>query len=249
VYGLEVLIQVTTPRPVFDHSKHPQYLHIHTLMKTGVSKGEVFFMATVDPEHGTKGSKALDPVHEYPLAGEEGFMALEYIIPFWEFFKKTEAMTRARYDGQSAESQGIKVGSVALARYFTNGFQITAKSAFRADRTTYEEHIVAFTILTPSSGGGILRLANCPYDIANPSFDPWAKNPNPPKNLELQDVYNRTHQLSNSTIDARRAARIASAEANMKRHEEAERKRLVDHESGWPERHKTKQLPPAKEEE
>lgn len=223
-----MLIQVSTPRPLYDPSKYPEYIHIHTLRKAGVSKGEVFFMATVDPEHGTKDSKSLDPVNEYPIEGVEGFEALEFILPFWELFKRTAAMTKARYNGESAESQGIKVGSVAMTRYFTNGFQITAKSAFRADRTTYQEHIVAFTLMTPSSGGGILRLANCPFDIANPTFDPWAGNPHPPKNLELQDAFNRTHKLNTSSIEARRAARIAEAEANIKRNEELRHKALPE---------------------
>lgn len=241
-----MLVQVTTPRPLFDPSKHPKHLHIHTLRQVGVSKGEVFFIATVDPEHGTKDSKSLDPVNVYPIEGAEGFEVLEYIVPFWEIFKPTKAMKRAQYNGSSAAEQGIKVGSVALARYFTNGFGITVKSAFRSQRTDYEEHVVSFTLLTPSSGGGILRLANCPFDIANPTFDPWAENPNPKKDPDLQVGFNRTHRLSTSSIESRRAARIAAAEADMQRHgaEEA-RKRIENHESGWPEKHKTKALPPA----
>ena len=244
-----MLVQATTPRPLFDHSRHPKYLHIHTLRKLGVSKGEVFFMATVDPEHGTRDSKSLDPVNEYAIEGADGFHALEYIVPFWELFKRTASMATTKYDGRSAAEQGIQVGNLSLARYCTNGFQITAKSAFRADRTTYQEHIVSFTIMMPVTGGGIMRLANCPFDIANPTFDPWAVSPHAPKNLELQESYNRTHRLGNSAIDARRAARIADAEANMRRHEEDEKKRLGEHqrghEMGWPEKHKTKALPPA----
>lgn len=250
-----MLVQATTPRPFFDHSKHPQYLHVHTLRKVGVSKGEVFFSATVDPEHGTRDSKALDPMNEYPIEGAEGFMALEYVLPFWELFKKTPSMLKTRYDGKSAAEQGIAVGNVSLARFCTNGFQVTVKSAFRADSRTYAEHIVAFTILTPVTGGGILRLADCPFDLTNSTFDPWAPGPTgPTKNLELQEVYNRTHRLlGSSSIDARRAARVAEAEANMKKHDERRAaevearkiERAIDHQSGWPARFKSKLLGPA----
>jgi hypothetical protein len=232
-----MLIQATAPRPIFDHSKHPQYLHIHTLRKFGVSRGEVFFIATVDPEHGTRGSKSLDPVNEYPIEGTDGFEALEYIVPFWELFKRTGSMAKTRYNGQSAMEQGIAVGSVKLARYCTNGFSVTIKSGFRSDRANYEEHTLALTILTPVTGGGILRLANCPYDIANPTFDPWAADPHPANNLELQAAFNRTHKLGNPSIEAKRLARIAEAENLM------EERRIQDHESGWPDKHKRKLLP------
>lgn len=231
-----MLIQATTPRPLFDHSKHPQYLHIHTLQKPGVSKGEVFFSATVDPEHGTRQGKALDPVNEYAIQGEDGFMALEYVLPFWELFKRTQKQLEARYDGRSAAEQGIAVGSVSLARYCTNGFQVTVKSAFRADTRSYAEHTLAFTIVMPVTGGGILRIADCPFDLANPTFDPWAPGPTVHKNLELQDSYNRTHRALPSGADARRTARIAEAEANARRNESEKR--------ALPERTPPRELPP-----
>lgn len=189
-----MFIQASTPRPLFDASKHPQYIHIHTLRKMGVSTGEVFFSATVDPEHGTRQTKSLDPVNEYPIEGQEGLVALEYVLPFWELFQRTKSMLEAKYNGQNALEQGVRVGSVVHARYCTNGFQVTAKSAFRADSRTYEGHTVAFTIMTAVTGGGILRLADCPFDVANPEFDPWAAGPTVKKDPELQESYNRTHR-------------------------------------------------------
>lgn len=215
-----MLIQASTPRPIFDASKHPQYIHIHTLRKTGVSTGEVFFSATVDPEHGTRDSKSLDPVNEYPIDGQDGLVALEYVLPFWELFKRTKSMLEAKYNGRNALEQGIQVGSVGLARYCTNGFQVTAKSAFRADSRTYEGHTVAFTIMTAVTGGGILRLADCPFDLSNSTFDPWAPGPTVQKDPELQESYNRTHRALPAGADAKRAARIAEAEANARRNAE-----------------------------
>lgn len=219
-----MLIQASTPRPVFDTSKHPEYIHIHTLRKVGVSTGEVFFIATVDPEHGTKDGKALDPVNEYPIEGQDGLVALEYVLPFWELFQRTKSMLEAKYNGSNALAQGIRVGSVAHARYFSNGFQVTIKSAFRADSRTYAENRVAFTIQSAVTGGGVLRLADSAYDIANPTFDPWAPGPTVPKDLELQESYNRTHRALPAGADAKRAARIAEAEANMRRNEGREEK-------------------------
>lgn len=214
-----MFIQASTPRPLFDASKYPQYVHIHTLRKVGVSTGEVFFIATVDPEHGTKQGKALDPVNEYPIEGQDGLVALEYVLPFWELFQRTEAMLNAKYNGRSALEQGIRVGSAAHARYFANGFQVTARSAFRADSRTYEESRVAFIIVSAVTGGGVLRLADCPFDVANPTFDPWAPGPTVKKDPELQDSYNRTHRALPAGADAKRAARIAEAEANARRNE------------------------------
>ncbi len=218
-----MFIQASTPRPLFDASKHPQYIHIHTLRKMGVSTGEVFFSATVDPEHGTRQTKSLDPVNEYPIEGQEGLVALEYVLPFWELFQRTKSMLEAKYNGQNALEQGVRVGSVVHARYCTNGFQVTIKSAFRVDSRTYAENRVAFMIQSAVTGGGVLRLADSVFDIANPTFDPWAPGPTVPKNLELQESYNRTHRALPAGADAKRAARIAEATANMHRNEKPEK--------------------------
>lgn len=214
-----MLIQVSTPRPLFDPSKHPLYIHIHTLRKAGVSKGEVFFSATVDPEHGTKQSKSLDPVNEYPIEGQDGVAACEYVLPFWQLFKRTQKMLNAKYNGQSALSQGIRVGDVGMSRFAASGFQVTAKSAFRADSYTYAEHIVAFTVMTPTTGGGILRLANTTFDLANPTFDPWAEGPAVPKDPALQLAYDRTHKALPAGSRLLRTARIVEAEANKRQNE------------------------------
>ena len=53
-------------------------------------------------------------------------------------------------------------------------------------------------------------------DIANSTFDQWAPDPHPHKDLELQDSYNRTHRLGNrAAIDKRREERIRAAEASI----------------------------------
>lgn len=210
-----MLIQTSAPRPLFDPSRYPKYLYIHTLAKAGVSHGAVFFNATTDPEHAKHEGKTLDPANEYPIEGEDGFQALEYVVPFWDLFQR-KTNKPVLYDGKPASEQGVQVGSVKLARYCTNGFNITAKSAFRASPREYEEHTVALTVVMPVTGGGILRLADSFFDLSNSSFDPWAPNPTPRRNLEFDQVYNRTHKLTTSAINDRRAARVAAAEASMR---------------------------------
>lgn len=203
-----MLVQATTPRPIFDPSKHPEYLYIHTLAKTGVSDGAVIFNASTNPETGARGDRQLDPVGDYPIEGEAGFVAYEYVVPFFELFK--------------AE---LKTKNLRLVPFCTTGFGLTIRSAFRSDLRTYEERRLSFTVLTMVSGGGILRLSDTFFDLANPTFDPWAPNPFAKKLLgsardpELLVGFNRTHKLRDPGSDARRAARIAEAEANMKSNE------------------------------
>lgn len=226
-----MLIQATTPRPVFDSSRHPQYIHIHTLQKAGVSDGAVIFFATTDPEHAKRDSKELDPVHQHPiegaegfgLLGAEGFGLLEYIVPFWELFQLAKTKKPQLYDGRPVGEQGgVAVGNVGLARYCTNGFQITVRSAFRASTYEYEQHVIALNIVTAVTGGGVIRVADCAFDIANPTFDPYASSPHHPKNLELGQAFNRTHRLAqgpNGRAAELRAARIAEAEANLRKNQ------------------------------
>lgn len=195
-----MLVQATSPRPIFDHSKHPEYVYIHTLAKVGVSDGAVFFTATENPTDGARGGRQLEPVGEYPIEGETGFQAYEYVLPFFELFREE-----------------YKKKNLYLVPFCTAGFGVTIRSAFRGDTTTYVGRTMAFTILAPVTGGGILRLADSPYDLANPTFDPWAANPFGQKLLgssrdpDLLNAFNRTHKLGSSAIDARRAARIAAA--------------------------------------
>ncbi len=196
-----MLVQATTPRPVFDPSRYPESIHIHTLTLPGVSDGKVYFNATTDPEHGGRAGKAIDPIHEYPIEGTDGFQALQYILPFHELFRDVD-----------------KKRNLALVPFCTGGFIVVIHSAFRADPHTYSEHVLSFKILMPVTGGGIIRLADSPFDIVNSTFDPWG----PPaehllkhKNLELQESYNRTHKLpGNGTFAAQlRADRIRELEA------------------------------------
>lgn len=214
-----MLVQTTTPRPIFDHSKNPTYLYVHTLRKPGISAGTVFFAGPTDPEHGQHGTVELDPFQTWPIeGGEEGFEACEYILPFWRLFQRDPNAKPIMYDGRPVEESNVRAGSVRLTRYCTAGFGVVAHSAFRANPREYQEHTVSFKIIMPVTGGGILRLSDSFFDIANPTFDPWAADPRKqlpignPKYSEEQIAYSRTHRLDQSS-EARRQARLASVAA------------------------------------
>ncbi len=206
-----MLVQATTPRPFFDHSKHPEHVYIYTLRKPGISEGAVFFNASTNPEQGRRGTAALEPLFEHPIDGEDGFAALEYVLPFFELFRPED-----------------KKRNLGMAPFCTTGFGVTVRSAFRTDTSRYGEHTVAFTILMPVTGGGVMRLSDCLFDIANPTFDPWAPGPERKwKNLEVGMAFNRAHRLGDtSAIEQRRMARIREAEANMRANESGGRRAL-----------------------
>ena len=213
-----MFVQATTPRPLFDHLRNPRYLHIHTLAKAGVSEGTVRFSGTTDPEFGKGDGVFIEPLNTYPIKGEDGFEVLEYALPFWRLFQRPDNFEEAIHDGSVVAS-----ADVSVVRYCTGGFGVVCKSAFRASPREYQEHTIAFKMIFPATGGGIIRLADCLFDISNQDFDPWAPDPTkrlgpgPSKDLELQISYNRTHKLSSSAIEDRRASRVAAAEASMAR--------------------------------
>jgi hypothetical protein len=209
-----MLIQMGIPRPRFDIQDHPEHLYIHTLARAGVSSGGVLFSGTVDPEHGVRKSRPLEPTQTYPIEGEDGFEGYEYILPFWELFQRKHVESQSTLARTGAKGYG----SLGLVAYATNGFIVTAQSAFRASPTTYEGHSLAFTIMMPVTGGGILRLADCPFDISNPTFNPYAPNPmglSKYTNLDTLEALNKAHKPTTAAIEARKAERIRAAEASM----------------------------------
>lgn len=213
-----MLIQTAVPRTHLDLSRYPKYIHVHTLSKPGVSEGEVFFSGTKDPTIGEKAVRRLDPSTVYPL--EDGMEAYGYILPFWELFqaepKKRGALTkRARELNPGAI---VAVNGRQLAKYATAGFHVTAKSAFRASTREYEERVVLFSLFAPVTGGGIIRLGDCLFDVSNPTFDYYAKEPTKLKpDPDLQISYERTHKPLDSAKAKVRDQRILEAEASMAR--------------------------------
>lgn len=215
-----MFVQATTPRPVFDSAKYPEYIYVHTLSKEGVSDGAVCFTFTSNPEFGKRESVSVYPHKEFPIEGEDRFFAREYVVPFWNHFPPEDRNRNLRYVTQ-----------------FTAGFDIFIKSAFRVDTRTYQERALGFRVVSAVTGGGVVRLHRVSqtrtvwerlteeeepefldFDIANSAFDPWAAQPSKIYDEDMALVYNRTHKLGgrSSDINARRAARIAEAEANMR---------------------------------
>jgi hypothetical protein len=204
-------IQLGIPRPRFDVHEHPEYIYIYTLARSGVSNGGVIFNATTDPEHGVRGTRQLEPMVTYPIAGEDGFEGYEYVLPFWELFKRNHTISSSSLATLGTD----KYVDRNLVPFVTGGFIVTAKSAFRASPTEYAENTLSFTILMPATGGGILRIADCLFDIANPTFNPHAHHPRALKNLDTERMLNQAHRPKDSAIEDRRAARIRAAEQSM----------------------------------
>jgi hypothetical protein len=236
MFGVEentMLIQATSPRPMLNATESPQHIRIHTLRKLKVSKGEVTLVL---------GEKQIEvePYEVYPIDGEPQFEALEYFLPFWRVFgteKPTynetkireniehERFKRVRADAQKDKLLGTpeKLTGVQLAMLGSTGYHIIVRSAYRTEGATYEERIANFTIHCPVNGGGMIRMANCPIDIANPTFDPYAADPGKSrgKDLVLLEAFNRTHKLRTADIEERKRKRIAEAEANIQANERA----------------------------
>jgi hypothetical protein len=230
-----MLIQATSPRPIFNASENPAHIRIHTLRKPRVSKGEVTLVL---------GEKRMEvePVVAYPIQGEAEFEALEYFLPFWKVFgpkpvydenaiqRKIESNNFKRVTvGEkkdkllvSKDDEGIeKLTGVQLALLGAAGYAVIIKSAYRTEGAAYDERTLNFTIHCPINGGGIIRVADCPLDIANPTFDPHEPMvENKRQDLVLLEAFNRTHRLRTDDIEERKRKRIADAEANMRANSE-----------------------------
>lgn len=233
-----MLIQATAPRPMFNASENPSHIRIHTLRKMRISKGGVVLVV---------GEKRMDvePHVTYPIQGEADFEALEYFLPFWRVFgtKKpvydeqaiqrnieSNSFKRVHADeqkdkllaGKDGEGEMDKLTGVQLALLGAAGYAVVVKSAFRTEGATYEERTLNFTIHCPVNGGGMIRVADCPLDIANPTFDPHAPLPESKRqDLVLLEAFNRTHKLRTDDIEERKRKRIADAEANIRANERA----------------------------
>lgn len=207
-----MLVQLTTPRISLDPFKHQHQVYIHTLKKPDVSTGTVLFTGPTDPEHGKQGTVELEPKEVLNL---EGDMSVQiYVLPFWKLFQG--GPKTVIHDGEEVRSADLKI-----VRFCTSGFGVVAKSAFRAGPRQYEEHTISFHMTFPATGGGLIRISDSPLDVVNTTFDPWASDPdNLPEAAknELRSAYARTHALPDgrSDIEARRQARVATAEASMK---------------------------------
>jgi len=211
----------------------PEHVRIHTLRKVGISLGEV---ALVIHEK----RMAVEPYQVYPIEGEASFEALDFYLPFDNVFgtKKPEyneaAITeriqsehfhRVRADKPKED----RLTGTQLAILGAAGYTVIIRSAYRTEGATYEERILNLTIHCPVNGGGMIRIANCPVDIANPTFNPHAETPKKPRyrDLTLLEAFNRTHKPRTDAIEDRRRKRIEEAEANMRANTRALPERTV----------------------
>lgn len=210
-----MLVQATTPRPIFNAVESPEHVRIQTLRKPDVSEGIVRFSYVGDLVAGTPTTVVLEPHLVYPLEGQKGFEVLEYYLPFEKAFAVSPKVAK-----QMVKYEASGVASIALAPLMANGFTVVVFSAFRADRTVYEQRTISFKLLFPITGGGVLQVSDSFVDIANPTFNPRAPIPKPSLSRDVQVGFNRVHHVvpaaEQAKIEARRRARIEEAEANIR---------------------------------
>jgi hypothetical protein len=209
-----MLVQASAPRLVFDMNDHPKHVRIHTLRKLGVSDGSVLFSYVADLVAGVPTAVTLEPHVVYPIEGEDGFEMAEFFLPFEPLFKVDPSVKRLAQSKYEAEA----VAPIGLASIVASGFTVTLRSAYRSEHTTYAERVVGFKLIFPMTGGGIIRLADSPFDLANPTFSPGAALPRAVRDPVTLNAFNRTHAMlpqgQRGAIEQRRKARIAEAEAS-----------------------------------
>lgn len=242
-----MLIQTTAPRPMINASDSPAHVRIHTMRKLKVSTGEVTFVVgdrqmpvepwVTYPIEGEAGFEALEyylpfwrvfgtdkPTYNEDRIRErierEQFTTVDVgQKPPMEFKTKTKTKLLVSDTTEEAPAQE-KLTGVQLALLGTMGYGVICKTAHRTEGATYEERVVNFTIHCAVNGAGMIRIAGCPVDIANPTFDPYAPEPTGKhRDLTLLEAFNRTHRPRTQSIEDRKRARIAEAEANMRLHE------------------------------
>lgn len=207
-----MLYQASTLRPMINMREFPEHVVIYTMRRDTVSTGIVDITYQGDFEAGVTENVPLEHTREILITGSSSeftFLAYEYVIPLWNL----------------VDSHG--------RRGTTGGFNVRVRSAFRQGGTDYRERDLSFWLTFPIDGGGIIRFAGSPMDIANPTLNPRAPLPvegpsdeelraemhddgqwTRPSIENLRIAYNRVHQLATprqvSAAEARRASRIAN---------------------------------------
>lgn len=151
-----MLLQASLPRPIVRMDEFPHNITILTLRRGGISDGKVTMGFLVDTETGTKTRQEVLAERAFPIDGETGFEALEYVVPVHVLLKMH--------------------GGLSIV-YGTVGVEVFAQSAFRASASEYGEHKIGFNVVFPVTGGGIVRMWDSPYDLANPGFQPGSSAP------------------------------------------------------------------------
>ncbi len=241
-----MLIQTTTPRPMVNTADSPQHVRIHTLRRHKVSKGDVTFVIgekqiDVEPHavYPISGETAFEAL-EYFLPFSSVFGTNKPTYDENKIRENIEAEQFQRVDTTPKSTWGKlkqkllvtdndapppppeRLTGVQLAIVGSTGYHVICRSAFRTEGATYEERTFNFTIHCPVNGGGMIRIAGCPVDIANPTFDPHAPMPESRhKDLVLLEAFNRTHKPRTDAIEERKRQRIAEAEANLRANEKA----------------------------
>lgn len=217
-----MLIQVSSPRPIFSLEKHPQHVVLHTLQMSGVSSGSVLINMNVNVETGERVTTEVEPYQVFPI--ETGMAALEYYLPFDVIFG-TRQMTAVPTGTSNAlvsrlqPEGGFRPRDTMMALLVASGVSIIARSAHRTFSNQYEERVLNFQLHFPVTGGGIVRVADSFFDILNPTFNPKALLPEPQAEPDptLLNAFRRTHYGLGPSAAKKKAERLAQLESSLKR--------------------------------
>jgi hypothetical protein len=241
-----MLIQTTAPRIMINTAESPPYVRIHTLRKPGISTGDVLLVVgdrqmeveplVSYPIDSQAGFEALDYYLPFwrvfgtnkPTYDEDRILnnieKEQFCRVDLDEKARERAPTRTKFlvaDTDAPQPERKRLTGVELALLGAAGYSIIAKSAYRTEGATYEQRVFNATIHCPVNGGGMIRIAGSPVDIANPTFDPYAPEPvSKQRDLVLLEAFNRTHRQRTQSVEDRRRARIAEAEGNLRAHNE-----------------------------
>jgi hypothetical protein len=186
-----MLVQASLPRPIVRMDEFPKNVAVLSLRRAGVSNGGVRMSFLVDTDTGTEGDIGVEPLRLFQIEGEEGFQACEYLLPI-------DRLTEMH-------------GNLSIV-YGTVGVRVFVRSAYRASPTSYGEHKLGLSLIFPITGGGIVRMWDSNFDLANPGFDPKAPTPRigsedeelrlPGDRMSTANLtlaFNRTHKVEKQT--------------------------------------------------
>lgn len=186
-----MLLQASLPRPLVKMDEFPANLVVLTLARGGVSNGSVTMGFMTDTESGERARIDVEAARVFPIDGEDGFQAFEYILP-------VDRLVAAH-------------GNLSIV-YGTVGVEVFVRSAYRSSAAAYAEHRIGFSAHFPITGGGYIRMWNAPFDMGNPGFDPKATTPSigsaneearlPGQRMATENMvlaFNRTHKVERNT--------------------------------------------------
>lgn len=146
-----MLFRLDNPRLVMNAQEFPENMVMYCLAYADCVGDLV--VNYVDTSNGRRVTEPISPLRSLNIF--DGMNVNEYVVPFYRL----------------VDNLGRR-GS-------TGGFNLVARSSYRAAGATYDMRVLNVTMIFPVIGGGIIRVqaAGQDWDIANPTFNPQSRVP------------------------------------------------------------------------